>query len=61
MDFSGFTQHPHVNVTKGQVHSGKGSEGAARKQRYSSAPSLTSALDGRGGYHHTPIALPRTE
>jgi len=49
MDFRGFPQHPHVNVTIGKVHSRKGSEGAAGKQRYSSAPSLTSVLDAGGG------------
>jgi hypothetical protein len=49
MDFCGFPQHPHVNVTIDKGHSIKGSEGAAGKQKYSSAPSLTSALDGGGG------------
>jgi len=49
MDFRGFTQHPHVHVTVIKVYSRKGSEGVARKQSYSSAPSLTSVLDGRGG------------
>jgi len=49
MDFRGFTQHPRVNVTIGKGHSRKDSEGAAREHKYSSAPSLAFALDGRGG------------
>ena len=50
MDFRGFPQHPQVNVTTGEVHFRTGSEAAADDQRSNSAPSITSTLDGVGGY-----------
>jgi hypothetical protein len=42
----------------GKVRSRTGHEGPEGGQRYSSALSLTSALNGVGGYRHAPAALP---
>jgi len=46
-------------VSKGKIHPRKGQEGREGEWRYSSTLSLTSALDGVGGLHHAPAALPR--
>jgi hypothetical protein len=43
---------------KGKGHPRTGHEGPEGEQRYSSTLSLTSALDGVGGQHHAPAALP---
>ena len=43
---------------KGKVYSRTGHEGPEGEYRYSSTPSLTSALDGVDGKRHTPTALP---
>jgi hypothetical protein len=43
---------------KSNVHPITGHEGPEREKRYSSALSLTSALDGVGGQHHALAALP---
>ena len=45
------------NISKGKVHPRTGHERPEGKQRYSSALSLTSALDGVGGQRHPPGAL----
>ena len=43
---------------KGKGHPRTGREGPEGEQRYSSTLSLTLALDGVGGQHHAPAALP---
>ena len=43
---------------KGKARPRTGHEGPEGEQRYSSTPSLTSALDGVGGQRHAPAALP---
>ena len=43
---------------KGNVHPRTGHEGPEWEKRYSSALSLTSALDGVGGQRYGPAALP---
>ena len=43
---------------KGKGHPRTGHEGPEREQTYISTLSLTSALDGVGGQHHGPAALP---
>ena len=43
--------------SKGKGHPRTGHEGPEREQRYSSTPSLTSALDGVGSQLHAPAAL----
>jgi len=42
----------------GQGHARTGHEGREREERYSSTPSLTSALVGVGGQRHFPAVLP---
>ena len=46
---------------KGQVHPRTVHEGPDGESRYSSTLSLTSTLDGVGGQHHAPTALPQGE
>jgi hypothetical protein len=43
---------------KGKVHPRTGHEGPEGEWRYSSTLCLTSVLDGVGGQHHAPAALP---
>jgi hypothetical protein len=43
---------------KGKVHPRRGHEGPEGECTYSSTLALTSALDGTGGQHHAPAALP---
>jgi hypothetical protein len=43
---------------KGKVHPTTAHEGPEGEERHSSTLSLTSALDGVGGQHHAPAALP---
>ena len=43
---------------KGKVHSITDNEGPEGEYRYSCTPDLTSALDGVGGQHLAPSALP---
>ena len=45
--------------TKCKIHPRRGHESPEEKQRYSSALSLTSALDGVGVQRETQVALPR--
>jgi len=47
-----------IQYGKGKVHPRKGHEGPEGEYRYSSALSLTSALDGVRGQRHAPAALP---
>jgi len=44
---------------KGECHPRTGHEGPEGEQRYSSTLSLTSTVDGVGGQHHAPAALPQ--
>jgi hypothetical protein len=53
---SDFTSN--LKIGKGKVHPRTGHEGLEEEWRYSSTLSLTSALDGVGGQHHAPAALP---
>jgi len=49
----------HIVLCKGKVHPRRGHEGPDVEERYSSAISLTSALDGSVcGQRHTPATLP---
>ena len=50
--------HMYTAQGKGKVHPGTGHECSEGERRYSSTLSLTSALDGAGGQHHAPAALP---
>jgi len=45
-------------VSKGKVHPRTDHEGPEWEYRYSYTLSLTSTLDGVGGQHHVPTALP---
>jgi hypothetical protein len=47
-----------LNKGKGRVHPTAGHEGPEGEQRYSSTPSLNSALEGVGGQCHGPATLP---
>jgi len=47
--------------SKGIVHPTTGHEGSEVEYRYSSTPSLTSAVDLVGGQRHAPAALPPGE
>jgi hypothetical protein len=47
-----------VKVSNGKVHPRTGHQAPEEEYRYSSTPSLTSALDGVGGQRHAPAALP---
>jgi len=56
----------HINAVTDTVLKGKGkvrprtdNEGPEGEYIYRSTLSLTSALDGMGGQHHTPGVLPR--
>jgi len=56
----------HINAVTNTVFKGKGkvrprtgNEGPEREYIYRSIISLTLALDGMGGQHHTPGALPQ--
>ena len=52
-------QTRHYNkIVKGKVLPRIGHEGPEGEQMYSSTLPLTSALDGVGGQHHGPAALP---
>ena len=46
------------NVGRGKVQPRTSHEGSEVEKRYRSTLSLTSALDGLGGQHHSPAALP---
>jgi hypothetical protein len=48
----------HWCKDKGKFHRRTGHKGSEWEQRYSSTPSLTSALDGVSGQHHVLTALP---
>jgi hypothetical protein len=47
-----------IQYGKVKIHPRKGHEGPEGEYRYSSALSLTSALDGLRGQRHAPAALP---
>jgi hypothetical protein len=47
-----------IGKAKGKVHPRTGHEGPEGEQMYSPTLPLTSALDGMGGLHHAPAALP---
>ena len=48
----------HKGKGKGEVHPVTSHEGLEMEYRYRSTLSLTAALDGVGGQHHAPVALP---
>ena len=55
--FGTYLDHHRTIVTL-NVHRMTGHEGPEGEQMYSSTLSLTSTLDGFGGQHHAPTALP---
>jgi hypothetical protein len=48
----------HKGKGKSKTHPRTGHEGPEGKQKYNFTLSLTSVLDGVGGQHHVPVALP---
>ena len=51
--------YSHEVEGKDEGHPRTSEEGPEGELKYSSSPSLTSALDGVGGQRHAPAALPR--
>jgi hypothetical protein len=55
-------KHSHRLIfSNGKVDPRTGHEEPKGEKRYRSTLSLTSALDGVGGQHHAPVALPPQE